>query len=84
MDYVRCGGPLKVKEQVHSLISSLKNYYQTLNFTPRFRILVQVKLYRRLRIGPDGHLDQSEAYDISDLDLFIRVPFQLHGEHTVF
>ena len=30
-------------------------------------ILVQVTIYRRLRIGRDGHLDQSEAYDISQL-----------------
>ena len=29
------------------------------------RILVQVTIYRRLRIGRDGHLDQSEAYEIS-------------------
>ena len=28
-------------------------------------ILVLVTIYRRLRIGRDGHLDQSEAYDIS-------------------
>ena len=28
-------------------------------------ILVQVTTYRRLLIGRDGHLDQSEAYDIS-------------------
>ena len=28
------------------------------------RILVQVKIYRRLLIGRDGHIDQSEAYDI--------------------
>ena len=26
------------------------------------RILVQVTIYRRLLIGRDGHLDQSEAY----------------------
>ena len=31
----------------------------------RTRILVQVTIYRRLLIGQDGHLDQSEAYDIS-------------------
>ena len=31
----------------------------------RGRILVQVTIYRRLLIGRDGHLDQSEAYDIS-------------------
>ena len=29
------------------------------------RILVQLTIYRRLLIGRDGHLDQSEAYDIS-------------------
>ena len=29
------------------------------------RILVQVTIYRRLLIGRDCHLDQSEAYDIS-------------------
>ena len=29
------------------------------------RILVQVTIYRRLQIGRDSHLDQSEAYDIS-------------------
>ena len=29
------------------------------------RILVQVTIYRRTRIGRDGHLDQSKAYDIS-------------------
>ena len=31
------------------------------------RVLVQVAIYRRLLIGRDGHLDQSEAYDISQL-----------------
>ena len=29
------------------------------------RILVQVTIYRRLRIGRDDHLDQYEAYDRS-------------------
>ena len=29
------------------------------------RILVQVTIYLRFLIGRDGHLDQSEAYDIS-------------------
>ena len=28
-------------------------------------ILVQVTINRRLLIGRDGHLDQSEAYDLS-------------------
>ena len=31
------------------------------------RILVQVKIYRTLRIGRVGHLDHSEACDISQL-----------------
>ena len=31
----------------------------------RARILEQVTIYRRLLIGRDGHLGQSEAYDIS-------------------
>ena len=35
------------------------------NFQNRARILVQVTIYHRLLIGRDGHLDQSEAYDIS-------------------
>ena len=30
-------------------------------------ILVQVTIYRRLLIDRDGHLDQSEAYDISKI-----------------
>ena len=29
------------------------------------RILIQVTINRRLLIGRDGHLDQSEAYDLS-------------------
>ena len=33
--------------------------------TPWARILVRVTIHRRLRIGRDGHLDQSEAYDVS-------------------
>ena len=33
--------------------------------TIRARILVQVTINRRLLIGRDGHLDQSEAYDLS-------------------
>ena len=31
----------------------------------RVRILVQVTINRRLLIGRDGHLDQSETYDLS-------------------
>ena len=37
---------------------------QSLTYT-RACILVQVTIYRRLRLGRDDHLDQSEAYDIS-------------------
>ena len=32
--------------------------------TKPVRILVQVTIHRRLRIGRDDHLDQSEAYDV--------------------
>ena len=39
--------------------------YFTENRSLRGRILVQVTIYRRVRIGRDGHLDQSEACDIS-------------------
>ena len=35
------------------------------NNHPWARILVQVTINRRLLIGRDGHLDQSEAYDLS-------------------
>ena len=35
------------------------------NMITRARIVVHVAIYRRLQIGRDGHLDQSEAYDIS-------------------
>ena len=38
-----------------------------INFRIWVRILVQVTIYRRLLIGRDGHLDQSEAYDMSQL-----------------
>ena len=31
----------------------------------RLRILVHITIYRTLRIGRDGHHDQSEAWDIS-------------------
>ena len=43
----------------------LKYNHMTLSLVAWGRILVQVTIYRRLLIGRDGHLDQSEAYDIS-------------------
>ena len=45
-----------------------RRHYQTYTESEnvyRARILVQVTIYRRLRIGRDVHLDQSEAYDFS-------------------
>ena len=40
--------------------------HANVNIIPhRARILVQVTINRRLLIGRDGHLDQSEAYDLS-------------------
>ena len=38
-----------------------------LTLQSRARILVQVTINRRPLIGRDGHLDQSEAYDLSQL-----------------
>ena len=49
------------------LICHKKIYICTCNTHTWDRILVQVTIYRRLLIGRDGHLDQSEAYDISEL-----------------
>ena len=39
----------------------------TFTLCSRGRILVKSTIYRSLLIGRDGHLDQSEAYDISYL-----------------
>ena len=39
--------------------------YSLVQLLRRARILVQVTINRRLLIGWDGHLDQSEAYDLS-------------------
>ena len=39
---------------------------------PWVRILVQVTINRRPLIGRDGHLDQSEAYDINRRPLIGR------------
>ena len=50
-------------EYAHSLIIHSGNMFFEL--ITRAGILVQVTIYRRLLIGRDGHLDQSEAYDIS-------------------
>ena len=41
------------------------------------RILVQVTIYRRLRIGRDGHLDQSKAYDIAVAQAALYKPYIL-------
>ena len=40
-------------------------YYIIICLYTRARILVQVTIHRRLLIGRDGRLDQSEAYDVS-------------------
>ena len=39
--------------------------FTVITFLGTIRILEQVTIYRRLLIGRDGHLDQSEAYDIA-------------------
>ena len=43
-------------------------------FGPVF--FVQVTIYRRILIGRDGHLGQSEAYDISNKHEFSALPFR--------
>ena len=46
-------------------IITLSGRESTVDVRVWVRILVQVTIYRRLLIGRDGHLDQSEAYDLS-------------------
>ena len=48
-----------------SYIFLTSHYYTVCLMRVRARILVQVTMYRWFLIGRDGHLDQSEAYDIS-------------------
>ena len=57
----------KIQIEEHSYAILVANWlWFTSNVSvSRSRILVQVTIYRRLLIGRDGHLDQSEAYDIS-------------------
>ena len=54
-------------KSIQSVIISNSHMIQEKLQPPRVwvRILVQVTIYRSLQIGRDGHLDQSEAYDIS-------------------
>ena len=46
-------------------ISQFSAHGRTSPMCGRARILVQVTIFRRFLIGRDGHLDQSEAYDVS-------------------
>ena len=47
----------------HFLSTLRSSRLSKLTLAFRFRILIQVTTYRRLLIGRDGHLDQSEAYE---------------------
>ena len=49
----------------HVLISQYYSLRKVMFIVFWSRILEQVTIYRRLQIGRDGHIDQSEAYDIS-------------------
>ena len=40
---------------------------------PGARILLQIKIYRRLQIDRDGHLDQSKTYDILSVIIALSV-----------
>ena len=56
----------KIEHNVYSTVYIiLPEMLQCLEIQARARILVQVTINRRLLIGRDGHLDQSEAYDLS-------------------
>ena len=57
------GGLLSVTLIIHDIL--LFDSVRIHDVDVRARILIQVTIYRRLLIGRDGHLDQSEAYDIS-------------------
>ena len=58
---VRAAGHL-VLQELNLCVGKMGDPLFTTTWT---RIFVQVTIYRRLLIGRDGHLDQSEAYDIS-------------------
>ena len=61
-------GPPHVPQDLCPLVHSPSNYPVSPSLCYLItctRILVQVTIYRRLLIGRDGHLDQSETYDIS-------------------
>ena len=48
-------------------VNIITGKYPPLSRYSRLHIPTQDTIYRRLRIGRDVHLDQSEAYDISQL-----------------
>ena len=54
-----------LKHNEDSLILSIYTQWECVTLQLWACILVQVTMYHRLRIGRDGHLDQSKAYDIS-------------------
>ena len=65
-----CVGPIFIPNIFSTNVAKKQLFSIFLGLNPnaldyRARILVQVTIYRRLLIGRDGHLDQSEAYDIS-------------------
>ena len=63
-------GPLEIGFVLYmswmcSLFYRIISYGSSVVLSSLARFLVQVAIYRRFLIGRDGHLDQSEAYDIS-------------------
>ena len=53
------------RRRIHCKQTPIEVVTEQRHLIVRARILVQVTIYRRLLIGRDGHLDQSEAYDVS-------------------
>ena len=64
-DQINVGGGFKSKSAGNNKKGLYQEAILAWGSMIRGRILVQVTIYRRLLIGRDGHLDQSEAYDIS-------------------
>ena len=57
---------LQAGQQLPFLVSGNTPAQLTSNVLPKHRANIPVQvIYRRLRIGRDGHLNQPEAYDIS-------------------
>ena len=58
--------------------------FQNLTHTALGRILAQVTIYHRLRIGRDGHLDQSKVYGILTCSMWINFSADTYENNNVY